>query len=147
VIGTNLKHYRVEEMLGKGGMGEVYRAFDTKLQRPVALKILPEEFTANADRRRRFLQEARAAGALTHPAIAQIYDVDEVDGVTFMAMELVEGRTVSDLVAARELDVLGAVEIALQVAQGLGKAHESGIVHRDIKSDNIMQAARAADHR
>ncbi len=150
MIGTRLKHYRVDETLGKGGMGVVYRAFDTKLQRPVALKILPEEFTANEDLRRRFLLEARAAGALTHPAIAQIYDVDEVPHpsgeagqptVVFMAMELVAGRTVSDLVAARELDVLGAVEIAIQVAQGLAKAHEAGIVHRDIKSDNIMLTA------
>ena len=119
-------------------MGVVYRALDTRLQRRVALKILPEEFTANAERRRRFLQEARAAGAVTHPAIAQIYDVDEIDGVTFIAMELVQGRTISDLVTARELDVLGAVEIAIQVAQGLAKAHEAGIVHRDVKSENIM---------
>jgi predicted Ser/Thr protein kinase len=141
MIGTQLKHYRVDETLGQGGMGVVYRGFDTKLQRPVALKILPEEFTADADRRRRFLQEARAAGAVTHPAIAQIYDVDEVEGVVFMAMELIPGRTVTELVAARELDVLGAVEIAIQVAQGLAKAHEAGIVHRDIKSDNIMLTA------
>jgi len=119
-------------------MGEVYRALDTKLQRHVALKVLPPEFTANEERRRRFLLEARAASAVTHPAIAQIYDVDEVDGVTFMAMELVEGRTVAELITARELDVLGAVEIALQVGQGLAKAHEAGIVHRDIKSENIM---------
>lgn len=136
--GRNLKHYRVEDMLGQGGMGVVYRAFDTRLQRPVALKVLPENFTADPERRRRFLREARAAGAVTHPAIAQIYDVDEVDGVTFMAMELVDGRTVSDLVAGNELDLLGAIEIALQVSQGLAKAHEAGIVHRDIKSENIM---------
>ena len=136
--GRSLKHYRVEETLGQGGMGVVYRAFDTKLQRAVALKVLPEAFTADPERRRRFLQEARAAAAVTHPAIAQIYDVDEVDGVTFMAMELVAGRTVAALVAAQELDLLGAVEIALQVGQGLTKAHEAGIVHRDIKSDNIM---------
>jgi len=141
LIGTTLKQYRVDEALGKGGMGEVYRAFDTKLQRPVALKILPQEYTADADRRGRFLQEARAAGSIVHPAIAQIYDVDEVDGVTFMAMELVDGRTVGDLVAAGELDVAGAVGIGVQVAQGLAKAHAAGIVHRDIKSDNIMVTA------
>jgi len=138
MLGTNLKHYRLDEFLGKGGMGEVYRAFDGKLQRPVALKVLPGEFTSNPDRRRRFLQEARAAGSVVHPAIAQIYDVDEVDGVTFMVMELIDGRTVTDLVAARELDVQGAVEVAIQIAQGLAKAHDAGIVHRDIKSDNIM---------
>jgi predicted Ser/Thr protein kinase len=138
LIGRSLAHYRVDEVLGKGGMGVVYRAFDTRLQRPVALKVLPEQFTANEDRRRRFLQEARAAGSVTHPAIAQIYDVDETEGVTFMAMELVAGRTVSDLIAERELDILGAVEIAIQVGQGLARAHEAGIVHRDIKSDNVM---------
>jgi hypothetical protein len=141
MTGTHLKHYRVDEALGQGGMGAVYKGFDTKLQRPVALKILPEEFTASEDRRRRFLQEARAAAAVTHPAIAQIYDVDEVEGVVFMAMELIAGRTVTELIAARELDVLGAVEIAIQVARGLAKAHEARIVHRDIKSDNIMLTA------
>jgi len=119
-------------------MGVVYRALDTRLQRRVALKILPEEYTENPERRRRFLQEARAAGAVAHPAIAQIYDVDEIDGVTFIAMELVEGRTITDLVACRELDVPGAVEIATQVAQGLAKAHDAGIVHRDVKSENIL---------
>lgn len=138
MIGKVLGHYRLEETLGKGGMGVVYRAFDTRLQRRVALKVLPEEFTANPERRRRFLQEARAAGSVTHPAIAQIYDVDEIDGVTFIAMELVQGRTITDLVASCELDLLGAVEIAIQVAQGLAKAHDAGIVHRDVKSDNVM---------
>jgi serine/threonine protein kinase len=138
LVGRTLKHYQVEEALGKGGMGVVYRALDTKLRRRVALKVLPAEFTADDDRRARFFREARAAGAVTHPAIAQIYDVDEVDGVTFMAMELVEGRTVSELITLRELDVLGAVEIAIQVGQGLAKAHEAGIIHRDIKSENIM---------
>jgi predicted Ser/Thr protein kinase len=136
--GKTLKHYRVDEILGKGGMGVVYSAFDTRLQRRVALKVLPEEYTEHPDRRRRFLQEARAAAAVTHPAIAQIYDVDKVDGVTFIAMEIVEGRTVADLIAGSELDMLGAVEIAIQVGQGLAKAHDAGIVHRDIKSENIM---------
>jgi hypothetical protein len=138
VIGRTLKQYRIEEKLGQGGMGVVYRATDTRLNRPVALKVLPDALVDDADRRARFLQEARAAGAVNHPAIAQIYDVDEADGVAFLAMELVEGRTVRQLVGARELDVLGAVEIALQVAQGLAKAHEAGIVHRDVKADNIM---------
>ncbi len=132
-------HYRVEEPLGKGGMGVVYRARDTRLDRLVALKFLPEAFAAEADRKRRFLQEARAASAVNHPAIAQIYDVGESDdGLAFIAMEFVEGQTVRALLVARELDLLGAVTIAAQVAEGLAKAHEAGIVHRDIKAENVM---------
>jgi serine/threonine protein kinase len=138
MIGRTLEHYRVEALLGRGGMGVVYRAVDTRLHRPVALKVLAEDLVHDPDRRARFLQEARAASAVNHPAIAQIYDVGEFEGTTFLAMELVEGRTVRQLVADRELDVLGAVEIALQVARGLAAAHEAGIVHRDIKSDNVM---------
>jgi serine/threonine protein kinase len=94
--------------------------------------------TADPERRGRFLQEAQAACAVTHPAIAQVYDVGESDGAIYIAMELVEGRTVRELIERRELDVAGAVEIAVQVADGLAKAHEAGIVHRDIKSDNVM---------
>jgi serine/threonine protein kinase len=138
MIGKTLKQYKIEDTLGKGGMGVVYRAQDTRLDRPVALKVLSPEFTADEDRRRRFLQEARTAGSLNHPAIAQIYDVDEADGVTFIAMEYVEGKTVRQLIIDRELDLQGAVEIAIQAGEGLAKAHEKGIVHRDIKSDNIM---------
>lgn len=138
MIGKTLKHFKIEELLGKGGMGVVYRARDTRLKRPVALKILRSDLVTNRDRQRRFLQEARAASAVTHPAIAQIYDVDEVDGITFIAMEFIEGETVGQLIAKRELDLIGSVEIALQVAEGLSRAHEANIVHRDIKSDNIM---------
>jgi hypothetical protein len=119
-------------------MGVVYRARDTRLNRSVAFKVLSSDFTSDPDRKARFLQEARSASAVNHPAIAQIYGVDEADGVTFIAMELVEGRTVRQLVADRELDVLGAVEIAIQVAEGLAKAHAARIVHRDIKTDNII---------
>ncbi len=138
MVGKELKHFKIEKLLGKGGMGVVYRARDVRLDRPVALKVLRADLTANADRRRRFLREAKAASAVTHPAIAQIYDVDEVSGTTFIAMEFVEGKTVSQLIDKRELDLVGSVEIALQVAEGLSKAHEANIVHRDIKSDNIM---------
>jgi serine/threonine protein kinase len=138
MIGRMLKHYRIEEELGKGGMGVVYRALDTRLDRPVALKLLPAQFTEDPERRARFLREARAACAVNHPAIAQVYDADEADGVAFIAMELVEGKTLLQLVRLRELDVLGAVEIAIQVAEGLAKAHSAGIIHRDIKSENIM---------
>jgi len=138
MIGQTLKHYKIESVLGKGGMGIVYRALDTKLQRPVALKLLKPELVSNADRKARFLREARSAAAVSHPSIAQVYDIDEDDGTTFIAMEYVDGRTVNRLVADGELDLLGAVEIALQVAEGLAKAHEANIIHRDIKSDNIM---------
>ena len=138
MIGRTLKHYTVESVLGKGGMGIVYKAQDTKLHRPVALKLLKPELVSNEDRRSRFLREARTAAAVSHPAIAQVYDIDEDGGTTFIAMEYVDGRTVKRLAAEGELDVLGAVEIALQIADGLAKAHEANIIHRDIKSDNIM---------
>jgi tRNA A-37 threonylcarbamoyl transferase component Bud32 len=138
MVGKELKHFKIEKLLGRGGMGVVYRARDVRLDRPVALKVLRADLTANPDRRRRFLQEAKAASAVTHPSIAQIYDVDEIEGTTFIAMEFIEGQTVSQLIDKRELDLIGSVEIALQVAEGLNKAHEANIVHRDIKSDNIM---------
>jgi predicted Ser/Thr protein kinase len=138
MIGKSLKHYTIESLLGQGGMGVVYLARDMRLGRPVALKLLPPEFSQNADRKGRFLQEARAASAVNHPAIAQVYDVDEDALGVFIAMEYVEGRTVKALIQARELDLLGSLEIASQVASGLQKAHEAGIIHRDIKPENIM---------
>jgi tRNA A-37 threonylcarbamoyl transferase component Bud32 len=138
MIGQTIKHYEVEELIGKGGMGVVYKARDTRLGRPVALKVLPPELTRDADRKKRFFQEARAASAVNHPAIAQIYDVDEGPGGLFIAMELVQGKTVKSLIQGRELDVLGALEIASQVGSGLQKAHEAGVVHRDIKPENLI---------
>ncbi len=138
MIGRLLKHYQVEELIGEGGMGVVYRACDIQLQRSVALKVLSPELIADPGRKKRFLVEARAAAAVSHPAIAQIYEIDEADGTAFIAMEFVDGRTVGRLVREGEIDLLGAVEIGLQVAEGLAKAHEARIIHRDIKSDNIM---------
>jgi serine/threonine protein kinase len=138
MIGRTVRQYSIERELGRGGMGVVYRARDDRLQRPVALKFLPAEYTEDVDRKRRFLQEARAACAVNHPAIAQVYDVDEGAEGVFIAMELIEGRTVRSLIQARELDLLGALEITIQVAGGLGRAHDAGIVHRDIKAENIM---------
>ncbi len=138
MVGTVLKHYLIETELGKGGMGVVYRARDTRLGRLVALKMITPGLVANPERRARLLNEARSAAAVAHPSIAQVYDIDEVDGNLFIAMEYVDGRTVTRLIADGELDLLGAVEIVLQVAEGLAKAHEAGILHRDIKSDNIM---------
>ena len=137
-VGSRLGHYDVTAKLGQGGMGEVYRARDTRLDRPVALKVLKSELVADRDRRQRFIRKARSAAATTHPAIAQIYDVDEQDGTIFIAMEFVEGRTLRELIAARELDLQSSIEIAIQISDGLAKAHAKGIVHRDIKSDNIM---------
>lgn len=138
MIGKTLKHYRIESLLGKGGMGEVFQAVDLKLNRAVALKTIKRELTSDPERLHRFTREARAAAAVNHPAIAQIYDIDVDDGITFIAMELIDGRTVSRLIADGELDLQGAVEIASQVAQGLARAHKAHILHRDIKSDNIM---------
>ena len=138
MIGKTISHYKIEELLGSGGMGVVYLGRDLRLNRPVAVKVLKPEFTADPERLRRFFQEARSAAAVTHPAIAQVYDVDTTDGTTFIVMEYIEGQTVRRLVTNRELDLLGSVEIAIQVAEGLGQAHKANIVHRDIKSDNIM---------
>ncbi len=138
MVAQTVKHYEVQDPLGRGGMGVVYRGRDSRLGRAVALKFLSEEVVRDPDRRARFMREARAACAVNHPAIAQVYDVDEADGQVFMAMELVEGKTVRALIKGRELDVLGAIEIAAQVAGGLGKAHEAGIVHRDIKPENVI---------
>ena len=104
----------------------------------MALKVLKSELVSDPDRRQRFVREARAAAAITHPAIAQIYDVDEQDGTIFIAMEFVEGRTLRELITDRELDLQSSIEIAIQISDGLAKAHDKGIVHRDLKSDNIM---------
>ncbi|MCX6574551.1 MAG: serine/threonine-protein kinase [Candidatus Aminicenantes bacterium] len=125
MVGTVLKHYRIETQLGKGGMGVVYRARDTRLDRLVALKMITPGLVANPERRSRLLLEARSAAAVSHPAIAQVYDIDEVDGNLFIAMEYVDGRTVSRLIADGELDLMGAIEIAVQIAEGLAKAHDS----------------------
>jgi serine/threonine protein kinase len=138
MIDKTIKHYRIDELLGRGGMGVVYRAQDTRLNRPVALKMIKADLTVDPDKLNRFIQEARAAAAITHPTIAQVYDIDTVDETTFIVMEFIEGQTVGSLIAKKELDLIGSVEIAVQVAEGLAKAHKSRIIHRDIKPDNIM---------
>lgn len=140
-LGQTLKHYRIDGLIGQGGMGVVYRAHDLKLQRPVAIKVLPAELTTDADRRKRFLLEARTAARLSHPAIAQVFDVDEHEGTIFIAMEMIEGRTIRDLIQNHQLDLLGTIEVGLQVGAGLAKAHEAGIVHRDIKPANVIQTS------
>jgi serine/threonine protein kinase len=139
LAGGALKQFRLENLIGQGGMGLVYRAHDSRLHRQVAVKILPSALTADPERKQRFLQEARAAARISHPAIAQIFDADEQDGVTFIVMELVEGKTVRQLIDQGELDILSAIDIGVMVADGLAKAHELGIVHRDIKPANVMR--------
>src|SRR5688500_14872268 len=135
---TTLSHYRLEEQIGRGGMGVVYRAVDTRLGRAVAIKVLPPDTTADPARRRRFIQEARAASALNHPHIVTIHEVDEHEVTTFIAMELVDGTPLDKVLAGGPLPVEQALEYAAQVASALEAAHAAGIVHRDIKPANIM---------
>ena len=136
--GSRLGPYEVLSPIGAGGMGEVFRARDTRLRRDVAIKVLPASVSADAERLRRFEKEARAASSLTHPAIVTIYDIGQEGSVTYLAMELVEGETLRDLLAAGPLPVRRLLTIGAQVADGLAKAHGSGIVHRDLKPENIM---------
>ncbi|HTC32095.1 MAG TPA: protein kinase [Bryobacteraceae bacterium] len=136
--GAKLGSYDILASLGSGGMGEVYRARDTRLERSVAIKILPAAFSADTDRLRRFEQEARLASALNHPNIVTIYELGQDGSTRYIAMELIEGKTVRELVLDGLLPVRKAIEIAAQVAEGLAKAHEAGIAHRDLKPGNLM---------
>jgi DNA helicase-2/ATP-dependent DNA helicase PcrA len=138
VEGVFIAHYRIIEPLGTGGMGAVYKAHDEKLQRVVALKVLSPESVAQADRRRRFLQEARAASALNHPHILTVYEIGEAERQPYMVTEYVQGETLRQKIAAGPLPFKDALEVAIQVAEGLAKAHEHGIVHRDLKPENLM---------
>src|SRR6266850_1802331 len=136
--GTKLGPYEIQSPLGAGGMGEVYRARDTRLDRSVAIKILSAAFSADCDRLVRFEQEARSASALNHPSIVTIYEVGQDGSTHYIAMELVEGKTLRELLVAGLLPIRKAIEIAAQVAEGLAKAHEAGIAHRDLKPENLM---------
>ncbi len=138
MIGKTISHYRILEKLGEGGMGVVYRAEDTKLKRTVALKFLPPQSLGTAEERARFTQEAQAAAALNHPNICTIHEIDEADGQTFIAMEYVEGLTLRERISTGPLKLDEAIGIASQTAEALSKAHEKGVIHRDIKSGNIM---------
>jgi predicted ATPase len=136
--GTNLGPYQIEALLGLGGMGEVYRARDTRLGRTVAIKILPVEFSVNTDRLDRFQREARSASALNHPNIVTIHDLGQEGSTHYIAMELIEGKTLREVLSAGALPVRKGIEIAVQIAEGLAKAHEAGIAHRDLKPENLM---------
>jgi serine/threonine protein kinase/Flp pilus assembly protein TadD len=139
VIGKIVSHYKILEKLGEGGMGIVYKAEDTKLKRVVALKFLPTQLTRDSAAKERFIQEARAASGLDHPNICTIFEIDETgDGRSFIAMALYGGGTLRERIARGPVEVEEAIGIALQIAQGLGRAHEAGIVHRDVKPANIM---------
>ncbi len=138
MIGRTLSHFRIIEKIGEGGMGIVYRAEDEQLRRPVALKVLPPELVGDEERRLRFLREARAAAAVSHPNIATVHEIGEADGVVFIAMELVEGRTLTEVIGGRPLPVKEALRIGIEVAEGLAKAHAAHVIHRDLKPDNIV---------
>ena len=135
--GTQLGHYEILSPLGKGGMGEVWRAKDTKLGREVAIKTLPEEFAKDEERLARFEREAKLLASLNHPNIATIHGLEEDDGTRFIVLELIGGETLAELLVVGSLPVESALNIALQVAEGLEVAHEKGVIHRDLKPANI----------
>jgi serine/threonine protein kinase len=139
MIGQVISHYKILEVIGEGGMGVVYKAHDTRLDRPVALKFLPADLTRNSEARERFIHEAKAASALQHHNICTIHDIDETpDGHLFIVMDCYEGKTLSKMIERGPLPIEQVLDIAIQIAEGLQKAHEQGIVHRDIKTGNIL---------
>src|ERR1700761_3663965 len=138
VAGARFGAYEILSPLGSGGMGEVYRARDTRLGREVALKVLPDHLAGDKGRLERFQQEAQSASALTHPNIVTIYELGQVDATVYIAMELVEGDTLRGMLSAGSIPLHKAIQIAAQVAEGLAKAHAAGIVHRDLKPENLM---------
>ena len=136
-VGSRLGHYDVTALIGEGGMGQVYRATDTKLNRQVALKILPEAFASDPDRLARFQREAQVLASLNHPNIAQIHGLEESEGTRALVLELVEGPTLADRIAKGAIPFDEALPIARQIAEALEAAHEAGVIHRDLKPANI----------
>ncbi len=136
--GTIINQYKIISAIGKGGMGEVFLAEDAKLKRQVALKILPPEFAEDKDRMSRFIREAQSASALNHPNIITIYEIGESGRTHFIATEFIDGKTLNDYVKANPLNYKSALEIVIQVASALDEANSAGIVHRDIKPDNVV---------
>ena len=139
MIGKTISHYKITEKLGEGGMGVVYKAQDLKLDRFVALKFLPPHLTSSEEEKQRFIHEAKAASALQHNNISAIHEIDETeDGQIFICMDYYEGETLDSRIKQKPLPIEEAIDITIQIAQGLAKAHEKKIVHRDIKPTNIM---------
>lgn len=138
MIGKSISHYTIIEKIGEGGMGIVYKAEDTRLHRLVALKFLPHSSLPDQAGRERLFHEARAAAALRHPGICTVYDIEEVDGRIFIAMDYLEGRTLKDIIAGGPLPIDEAVRITAQIADALETAHQKGVIHRDIKPENVM---------
>src|SRR5262245_10095951 len=138
LISQQIGHYQILSLLGAGGMGEVYLAQDTRLRRRVALKLLPARFMQNAERVRRFEQEARAASALNHPNILTIHDIGRIDATHYLVTEFIDGQTLRQLMEGGRLKLSEGLDLAVQVASALAAAHEAGIVHRDVKPENLM---------
>jgi len=138
VVERKLAHYEIVQLLGKGGMGEVYVAEDTRLHRRVALKVLPEEMAADPERRGRFQREAQAVAALSHPNIVTVYSVEEAEGVHFITMELIKGKNLTEMLPREGFSTSRLLEIAIPLADAVSSAHRAGITHRDLKPDNIM---------
>jgi serine/threonine protein kinase len=137
VVGKTLGHYQITSQLGKGGMGEVYKAKDQKLGRDVAIKVLPKEFAKDSDRVRRFEREAKLLASLNHPNIAALYGLEEYEETHFLVLELIEGETLAARLKRGRISVEESLKLALQIAQALEAAHETGIIHRDLKPANI----------
>src|SRR5580700_4480298 len=138
MIGRTIAHYEILDTLGQGGMGAVYKARDTQLDRIVALKILTPDKVANSERKLRFIQEAKAASALNHPNIVTIYNIGSEDGVDFIVMEFIAGRTLDRVIPRDGLKTADVLDYGIQAADALARAHAAGIVHRDLKPGNIM---------
>src|ERR1700736_1833636 len=138
ITGTRLGPYEIQSALGAGGMGEVYRARDTRLDRSVAIKILPAHLSQNAEAKERFDREARAISSLSHPNICHLYDVGEQDGTSYLVMEYLEGETLADRLRRGPLSLEQVLKVGAEICEGLEKAHRNGVVHRDLKPSNIM---------
>jgi serine/threonine protein kinase len=145
IVGKAIGRFEIAEMIGEGGMAKVYRAYDPEINRSVALKILKDEHCSDEEHNSRFINEGKAAGALTHPNIVTIYDVGKLDNVPYIIMELLEGENLGDILRAGErISLQAVIDLAIEMAGALGYAHKKGVIHRDLKPDNIMMGADGA---